>query len=52
MNFQEEFTLLLRACYPLIYIPTNEEERAEKAIADATAKVGMRNFYVWYFVNG
>ncbi|MGD1920250.1 MAG: AAA family ATPase [Pleurocapsa sp.] len=52
MNFQEEFTLLLRACYPLIYIPTNEEERAEKAIADATAKVGKRNVYVWDFVNG
>lgn len=52
MNFQEEFTLLLRACYPLIYIPTNEEERAEKAIADVTAKIGKRNVYIWDFVNG
>ena len=52
MNFQEEFTLLLRACYPLIYIPTNEEERAEKAIAEATKKVGKRNVYIWDFVNG
>ena len=52
MNFQEEFTLLLRACYPLIYIPTNEEERAEKAIALATAKLSKRNVYVWDFVNG
>ena len=52
MNFQEEFTLLLRACYPLIYIPTNEEERAEKAIADAVEKVGKRNIYIWDFVNG
>ena len=52
MNFQEEFTLLLRACYPLIYIPTNEEERAEKAIADATEKVSKRNVYIWDFVNG
>ena len=52
MNFQEEFTLLLRACYPLIYIPTNEEERAEKAIAQAVEKVGKRNVYIWDFVNG
>ena len=52
MNFQQEFSLLLRACYPLIYIPTNEEERAEKAIATATEKLGKRNIYIWDFVNG
>lgn len=52
MNFYEEFTLLLRACYPLIYIPTNEEERVEKAIATATEKLGKRNVYIWDFVNG
>ena len=52
MNFEDEFTLLLRACYPLIYLPTNEEERAEKAIAAATKKVGQRNVFIWDFVNG
>ncbi|MGL6338945.1 MAG: AAA family ATPase [Waterburya sp.] len=52
MNFYEEFSLLLRACYPLIYIPTNEEERVEKAIATATEKLGQRNIYIWDFVNG
>lgn len=52
MNFYEEFTLLLRACYPIIYLPTNEEERAEKAIASVTEKVGKRNIFVWDFVNG
>ncbi len=52
MNFQEEFTLLLRACYPIIYIPTNEEERAEKAIALATENVSKRSVYIWDFVNG
>ena len=52
MNFREEFTLLLRACYPLIYIRTNEEERAEKAIADSTEQLGKRNVYIWDFVNG
>ena len=52
MNFDDEFSLLLRACYPLIYLPTNEEERAEKAIATATEKVGKRNVFIWDFVNG
>ena len=52
MNFDEEFSLLLRACYPLIYLPTNEEERAEKAIASVTQKLGRRNVYIWDFVNG
>lgn len=52
MNFQEEFSLLLRACYPLIYLPTSEEERAEKAIAAATEKLSKRNVYIWDFVNG
>ena len=52
MNFNEEFSLLLRACYPLIYLPTNEEERAEKAIATVTEKLGKRNVYIWDFVNG
>ena len=52
MSFQQEFSLLLRACYPLIYLPTNEEERAEKAIAAITEKVGKRNVFIWDFVNG
>ena len=52
MNFNQEFSLLLRACYPLIYLPTREEERAEKAIATVTEKLGNRNVYIWDFVNG
>ncbi len=52
MSFQQEFSLLLRACYPLIYLPTNEEERAEKAIAATTKEVGKRNVFIWDFVNG
>jgi len=52
MNFYEEFALLLRACYPLIYIPTSEEERLEKAIATVTEKLSQRNLYIWDFVNG
>ena len=33
MSFAEELELLLRARYPLNYIPTLEEERLEMAIA-------------------
>ena len=52
MSFNEEFELLLRACYPLIYIPTAEEERLEAAIANCAKKVGNRAVYIWDFVDG
>ncbi len=52
MNFDREFALLLRACYPLIYIPTAEEERLEKAIVDVAAQLGNRQVYLWDFVGG
>jgi SpoVK/Ycf46/Vps4 family AAA+-type ATPase len=52
MNFSEEFELLLRACYPLIYIPTAEEERLEAAIARCAKTVGNRQVYIWDFVDG
>ena len=51
MSFAEEFELLLRARYPLIYVPTREEERVEGAIAQC-AKQSNRSFYVWDFVDG
>lgn len=52
MSFSEELELLLRACYPLIYIPTLEEERVEMAIADCCQKLGDRTLYIWDFVDG
>ena len=52
MNFSEEFALLLRACYPLIYISTTEEERLEKEIASVAGRLGNRQVYVWDFVDG
>lgn len=52
MNFNEEFILLLRACYPLIYIPTSEEERLENAIATCAGQVSSRSIYIWDFVDG
>ncbi len=39
MSFRNEFELLLRARYPLIYIPTYEEERVEVAIKEAHFRV-------------
>ncbi|HAC63521.1 MAG TPA: AAA family ATPase [Cyanothece sp. UBA12306] len=52
MSFNEEFQLLLRACYPLIYIATPEEERAENAIAQCVQTLGNRSVYLWDFVDG
>ncbi|MBE9240264.1 AAA family ATPase [Synechocystis salina] len=52
MTFSEEFELLLRACYPLLYIPTQEEERLEMAIATSAEKLGNRSVYYWDFVEG
>lgn len=51
MSFRDEFELLLRACYPLIYLPTVEEERVEAEIA-ACAKNLDRSVYIWDFVDG
>lgn len=52
MPFREEFELLLRARYPLIYIPTREEERVEKAIQECAYRQGNRAVYIWDFVDG
>lgn len=52
MGFQEEFSLLLRSRYPVIYIPTREEERLEQAIAFLAKEQGNRAVYTWDFVDG
>lgn len=52
MSFQEELGLLIRARYPLIYIPTREEERAEAAIDEVARQTGNRAIYTWDFVDG
>jgi ATP-dependent 26S proteasome regulatory subunit len=51
MSFEADFSLTLRARYPLIYIPSAEEERAELAIAKVAAALS-RAVYVWDFVDG
>jgi ATP-dependent 26S proteasome regulatory subunit len=52
MSFSDEFELLLRARYSLIYIPTREEERVEGAIAASAKQQGNRAVYIWDFVDG
>jgi hypothetical protein len=52
MSFNDEFELLLRARYSLIYIPTREEERIEAAIAHSAKQQGNRAVYIWDFVDG
>ena len=52
MNFNDELTLLLKARYPIIYINTIEEDRAEYVIRK-TIKVNFnRSIYSWDFVDG
>ena len=52
MNFQEELSLLVRSRYPLIYIPTREEERAEEAIATVAQNLSNRAVYTWDYIDG
>jgi SpoVK/Ycf46/Vps4 family AAA+-type ATPase len=53
MIFEQELDLLIRSSYPVIYVPTPEEERAEQVItAMARAGTPARDVYVWDFVSG
>jgi SpoVK/Ycf46/Vps4 family AAA+-type ATPase len=50
---QEELNILIQAQYPLIYLVTAEEDRAEKAIATiAQTKQQPRKLYVWTLTHG
>lgn len=51
-SFSDQLGLLLRACYPVIYIPTLEEERVEECIGRSAISLGNRAVYVWDFVEG
>ncbi|HEY9722622.1 MAG TPA: AAA family ATPase, partial [Oscillatoriaceae cyanobacterium] len=53
MSFARDLDLLIRSRYPLLYVPTSEEARAEEAIADvATAASPPRQVYFWDFIDG
>ena len=51
MNFEADLNLTLRARYPLIYIPSAEEERVEAVITNVAKSLG-RSIFVWDFVDG
>lgn len=52
MNFNDELTLLLKARYPIIYIRTIEEDRAEYVIRKTVKMNFNRSIYSWDFVDG
>ncbi|AFY74670.1 AAA+ family ATPase [Synechococcus sp. PCC 7502] len=54
---QEELNILIQAQYPLIYLTTSEEERAEKAIAHvaqitSVANKPPRQVFIWTVTHG
>jgi len=50
---QEELNILIQAQYPLIYLVTAEEDRAEKEIATISQlKHQPRKLYVWTLTHG
>ena len=52
MSFLNDFVLLLKARYPIIYISTYEEERVEYIIRYCVKKYVSRTFYSWDFIDG
>ena len=52
MNFFNDFVLLLKARYPIIYISTYEEERIEYIIRYCAKKYVSRTYYSWDFIDG
>ncbi|MEE3716510.1 AAA family ATPase [Tumidithrix elongata RA019] len=49
---QEELSILIQAQYPLIYLNTPEEERAERAIALVAQVKPARRIFTWTITNG
>ncbi|MEY2976890.1 MAG: AAA family ATPase [Prochlorotrichaceae cyanobacterium] len=51
-GFAQDFELALRARYPILYIPTVEEERLETTIAEVATGLDHRSLWIWDFVEG
>jgi ATP-dependent 26S proteasome regulatory subunit len=49
---REELSVLIKAQYPLIYLVTPEEERAEQAISEIADEAKSRPVYVWTVTHG
>jgi hypothetical protein len=50
-DFEQELGVLIRACYPLIYLQTAEESRAEALLRQLAQGRGKR-LYVWTLTRG
>ena len=48
MSFTQEFNLLLKARYPIIYVTTIEEDRLEYTIRNCIKKNGNRYIYMGF----
>jgi SpoVK/Ycf46/Vps4 family AAA+-type ATPase len=49
---KEELKVLVQAQYPLIYLVTSEEERAEQTIATIAQAKPQRRFFLWTVTHG
>lgn len=49
---QEELSILVQAQYPLIYLVTSEEERAEQTIATIAQARPQRRVFIWTVTHG
>lgn len=49
---QEELNILLQAQYPLIYLVTSEEERAEQALSTLAQAKPTKRLYLWTVTHG
>lgn len=53
MVFEQKLDLLIRSSYPIIYVPTPEEERAEQLITFVAQNGNpQRTVHIWDFVSG
>ena len=52
MTFIEDFNLLLKARYSLIFIATTEEDRLEYTIRNCIKLGKKRAVYTWDFIDG
>lgn len=52
MNFFSELELLIKARYPIIYVPTIEEERLEFCLQQFIKTFKSRSLFAWNFIDG
>jgi ATP-dependent 26S proteasome regulatory subunit len=52
IDFFQEFSILLRARYPILYIVTDDEERVEYVLEYGAKKKVTRTSYTWDYADG